>query len=482
MSTKIVNICIPDYEQLPDIVSSFTPEENYLMLKIGIECLKEGRKAISTLTQKEIYNKLKEETKKDIQKLEMDLLVQKQIKFEKEEDLKLFYKSQLDKQSKEIKELQNQILKFTTDSNLLVQQEIEKEKEKNKIILDEKEKQINKLTEISNKLLKQNETKSSSQLGDDGEFAFEKLANTFRDFQNYKIINKSQIGYKGDYHLFFKDFNVLVDAKNYSKNVYSQELNKIESDLLTNNTMDFAWLISLKTNFGEWNKFPIMYKWILTETGIKCIIIVNNLLSATNPEDTLRTVWAITNELNNLLKKTKLEDEDVRLIKERNYNLVQQIKSTQKKMVDLKRCITNMLQTVREIDKDLIDALSLLTNDVIKEEFNKYDKIKEWWDKNIKYDETNKEEVLLSTDIWNRLKKNNKECIDENNITIDDLKNYIKNYIENDKYNEKSKKGAYELFGFKFVSLIKNKKTKIPKLDNIIINNKNNDQDIVDEN
>ena len=29
--------------------------------------------------------------------------------------------------------------------------------------------------------------------------------------------------------------------------------------------------------------------------------------------------------------------------------------------------------------------------------------------KNIKYDETNKEEVLLSTDIWNRLKKNNKE-------------------------------------------------------------------------
>jgi len=275
---------------------------------------------------------------------------------------------------------------------------------------------------------------------------------------------------------------VLVDAKNYSKNVYSQELNKIESDLLTNNTMDFAWLISLKTNFGEWNKFPIMYKWILTETGIKCIIIVNNLLSATNPEDTLRIVWAITNELNNLLKKTKLEDEDVRLIKERNYNLVQQIKSTQKKMVDLKRCITSMLQTVREIDKDLIDALSLLTNDVIKEEFNKYDKIKEWWDKNIKYDETNKEEVLLSTDIWNRLKKNNKECIDENNITIDDLKNYIKNYIENDKYNEKSKKGAYELFGFKFVSLIKNKKTKMPKLDNIIINNKNNDENIVDEN
>jgi hypothetical protein len=478
MTAKIVNIYIPECEQLPEIVSSFTPEENYLMLKIGSECLKEGRKAVSTMTQKEIYNKLKEETKKDIEKLEMDLLVQERSYNKSEERIRNVYEIQLDKMKKETEYLQNQILKFTTDSNLLVHPELEKKD----VVINEKEKLIKSLTEISERLAKQNETKSSSQLGDEGEFAFEKLANTFRDFQNYKIINKSQIGYKGDYHLFFKDFNVLVDAKNYSKNVYSQELNKIESDLLTNNTMDFAWLISLKTNFGDWNKFPIMYKWILTETGIKCIIIVNNLLSATNPEDTLRTVWAITNELNNLLKKTKLEDEDVRLIKERNYNLVQQIKSTQKKMVDLKRCITSMLQTVREIDKDLIDALSLLTNDVIKEEFNKYDKIKEWWDKNIKYDETNKEEVLLSTDIWNRLKKNNKECIDENNITIDDLKNYIKNYIENDKYNEKSKKGAYELFGFKFVSLIKNKKTKMPKLDNIIINNKNNDENIVDEN
>jgi hypothetical protein len=475
MSIKTIQICIPECEQLPDIVSLFTPEENYMMIKIGSDCLREGRKVVSTLTQKEIYNKLKAETKKDVEKLELDLLVQKRM----EEQQKNLHEIQLNKMRKEILDLQNEIINFKSDNSLLVKQEVEKEKERGKIMLDEKEKLIKSLTEISERLAKQNETKSSSKLGDEGENAFEKLSITFRDFQGYRIEKKSQIGHKGDYHLFFKDFNVLVDAKNYSKNVYGQELSKIESDLLTNNTMDFAWIISLKTNFGEWSKYPIMYKWILTETGTKCIIIINNLLSYTNPEDVLRNVWAITNELNNLLKKTEVNDEDIKLIKERNYNLSQQIKSIQKKVTDMKRCVLSMSQTIREIDTELLNSLSLLTNEVIKEEYSKYDKIKEWWYKNIEYDETNKEQILISTDIWNKFKKDNKDFITENNIVVDDLKNYIKNYIENDKYNEKSKNGAIDLIGFKFVSLIKNKKSKIPKLDDVIIKTNYNNESII---
>jgi hypothetical protein len=493
MSIKTIQICIPECEQLPDIVSLFTPEENYMMIKIGSDCLREGRKVVSTLTQKEIYNKLKAETKKDVEKLELDLLVQKRMEEQKEEQIKKFYEIQLNKMKKEILDLQNEIINFKSDNFLLVKQEVEKEKERGKIMLDEKEKLIKSLTEISERLAKQNETKSSRELGDEGENAFEQLSVTFRDFQGYRIENKSQIGHKGDYHLFFKEFNVLVDAKNYTDSVQKKELGKIESDLINNNTMDFGWLISLKTNFSCWNKYPIMYKWILTETGTKCIIIINNLLSYPNPEDVLRNVWAITNEFNSLLKKTEVEDEDIRLMKERNYNLSQQIKSTQKKVTDMKRCITSMSQTAREIETDLLNSLSLLTNEVIKEEYSKYDNIKEWWYKNIEYDETNKEQILLSTDVWNKFKKENKNYINENNIVVDDIKKFIKTYIENDKYNEKSKKGAIELLGFKFVSIeenieekeiknnieieikeqqnkVKNKKTKVPKIDDIEIN------------
>jgi hypothetical protein len=457
MSIKMIQICIPECEQLPDIVSLFTPEENYMMIKIGSDCLREGRKVVSTLTQKEIYNKLKAETKKDVEKLELDLLVQKRM----EEQQKNLHEIQLNKMRKEILDLQNEIINFKLDNSLLVKQEVEKEKERGKIMLDEKEKLIKSLTEISERLAKQNETKSSKELGDEGENAFEQLAVTFRDFQGYRIENKSQIGHKGDYHLFFKEFNVLVDAKNYTSSVQKKELSKIETDLINNNTMDFAWLISLKTNFSGWNQYPIMYKWILTETGTKCIIIINNLLSYPNPEDVLRNVWAITNEFNSLLKKTEVDDEDIRLMKERNYNLSQQIKSTQKKVTDMKRCITSMSQTAREIETDLLNFLSLLTNEVVKEEYSKYDNIKEWWYKNIEYDETNKEQILLSTDVWNKFKKENKNYINENNIVVDDIKKFIKTYIENDKYNEKSKNGAIELLGFKFVSIEENIKIKL---------------------
>ena len=37
MSLKIINITIPSENVLPDIINSFSPEENYIMLKIGCE-------------------------------------------------------------------------------------------------------------------------------------------------------------------------------------------------------------------------------------------------------------------------------------------------------------------------------------------------------------------------------------------------------------------------------------------------------------
>ena len=80
MSLRIINITIPADDAVPDIISTFTPEENLLMLKIGSNCLKEGRQAVAGLTQKEIYNKIKDESKSEIEKLELDLLVEKELK------------------------------------------------------------------------------------------------------------------------------------------------------------------------------------------------------------------------------------------------------------------------------------------------------------------------------------------------------------------------------------------------------------------
>lgn len=453
MSLRTINITIPADEVLPDIMSTFTPEENLLMLKIGSSCLKEGRNAAAGLTQKEIYNKIKDETKGEIQKLELDLLVEKELKGRISEETSKMYQKQIEHMEKQIDAFRNQIKIYESDNKEFVRSEVEKEREKHRIIMEEKDKRLNRMTENYERFLKQNEVKSSKKIGDEGEDTFILLSETFKDFAGYKLEKKAHQAHKGDIHLFFKDFNVLVDLKNYSGSVQKKELEKIEHDLSINDTMDFAWLISYDSNVSDWNRFPIMYKWIVTENGLKCIIIVNNLNANKNPVDVLRNVWSITFELNKMMNKTKVEEKDVQDMQERDYNVVQKVKTAQKRLSELRRSVMSMSQITKDIENDIVDALSLLSNEMVKNESEKNVKIKEWWDLNIEIDE-NSDNKLTSTEIWNRFKKDNKEYVDENKLLIDDFKNYVKVFIDVDKYNEKSKKGSLEFIGFKFKEVL----------------------------
>jgi hypothetical protein len=282
------------------------------------------------------------------------------------------------------------------------------------------------------------------------------LTETFKDFAGYKLEKKAHQAHKGDFHLLFKDFNVLVDLKNYSGSVQKKEVEKIEHDLSINNTIDFAWLISYDSNVSDWNRFPIMYKWIVTDIGLKCIVIVNNLNANKNPTDMLRTVWSITYELHKMINKTKVEDTDIKEMKEiqeRDYKVVQKIKTAQKRLSELKRTVASMSQITKDIEIDILDAISLLSNEIVKNECDKNVKMKEWWSSNISFD-GNIENKLTSTEIWNRFKKDNKEYVDENKLLVEDVKNYIQIFIDVDNYVEKSKKGAIDLIGFKFNDLL----------------------------
>ena len=448
MSLRIINITIPADDAVPDIISTFTPEENLLMLKIGSNCLKEGRQAVAGLTQKEIYNKIKDESKEEIEKLELDLLVEKELKTKLSEEITKIYQKQLDDMKKQIDTFKTQLKNYESENRDFVKIEVDKEREKYRIVLDEKDKQLSKMTDNYERFLKQNEVKSSKKIGDEGEDTFVLLSDTFKDFPGYKLEKKAHQAHKGDIHLFFKDFNVLVDLKNYSGSVQKKELEKIEHDLSINNTMDFAWLISYDSNVSDWNRFPIMYKWIVTENGLKCVVIVNNLNANKNPIDVLRNVWSITYELHKMMNKTKVEDKDVQNMKDRDYNVVQKIKTAQKRLSELRRSVMSMSQITKDIENDIIDALSLLSNEIVKNESEKNEKIKEWWETNIEFDD-NDDNKLTSTEIWTRFKKDNKEYVDENKLLIDDFKNYVKIFIDVDKYNEKSKKGSIEFIGFK---------------------------------
>ena len=453
MSLRTINITIPTDDMLPDIISTFTPEENLLMLKIGSSCLKEGRNAVAGLTQKEIYNKIKDETKGEIQKLELDLLVEKELRSTISDEMTKIYHKQIEQMEQQLVMLRKQIQIYERDNKEFVRSEVEKERKNCEFMLGEKDKQLNKIMDNYDKFLKQNEVKSSKKIGDEGEDTFILLSETFKDFPGYKLEKKAHQAHKGDVHLFFKDFSVLVDLKNYSGSVQKKEIEKIEHDLSINNTMDFAWLISYDSNVSDWNRFPIMYKWIVTDNGLKCIVIVNNLNSNKNPVDVLRNVWSITFELHKMINKTKVEEKDVLDMQERDYNVVQKIKTAQKRISELRRSVMSMSQITKDIENDIVDALSFLSNEMVKNESEKNVKIKEWWDLNIEIDD-NSDNKLTSTEIWTRFKKDNKEYVDENKLLIDDFKNYVKVFIDVDKYNEKSKKGSLEFIGFKFKEVL----------------------------
>lgn len=451
MTCKIISFSIPENKNIPEEILCFSPEENFQMIKIGAECLLEGRKVVAGLTQKEIYEKIKEESKEEIQKIELEVRIEKEMSKKLEERITKIYESQIEQLKKQLDTSNKQLTVYESENKEIIFKEVNKYREKFDLLLLEKDKQNNLNREVFDKatsLLNKNKYKSSKGKGDEGEEQFSYLSETFKDFNGYRSEDKSKQGHKGDFHLFFDEFNVLVDLKNYSDSVQKKEVDKIEMDLMTNDNMDYAWLISLESDISGWNRFHIMNKWIMTDNGMKCIIFINNLLDSKEPKNTLRLVWSICNEFNKLITGADKDEEELKMYKERNFVMNKKIKNLQERVSEMRRNINISLNIAKNMDSDLIEALSLISNEIMMEECEKYQKMKEWFADNVEFC-NDEEAVLKSTDVWNRFKKENKDYIAERNITIDSFKELLMKIVDSSHYIEKSKKGAIELIGFK---------------------------------
>jgi hypothetical protein len=452
---KILSITIPDNEIVPEIMSTFSLEENFLMLKIGSECLKEGRNAAIGLSQKEIYQKIKDENKEEVERLELDIIVQKEITKKMEEKISKMYEGQVEKLEKQIEFLSIQLNEHKNNSTFLVDKEVEKVKEKYDLLLQEKDRQNQLNREVfdkAEKMVNKNVAKSSISLGDDGENIFENLSETFKDFSGYKIENKAKQGHKGDFHLFFDEFNVLVDSKNYSSAVQKKEVIKIESDLIVNDNMNYAWMVSLNSNISGYDRFPITSKWITTDSGVKCILFINNLLNNKEPQNTLRQAWTMCSDFIKLTKKVHKEDGELEKYREKDLLYKKQINNLQDRTSEMKRHINGTSNVLKNMENDLLDMLTIASDEIINDKFALNNKINEWWNMNIEY--TADGNKLTSTEIWNRFKRDNKEYVLENKITIEQFKDSITSIADSSTYTEKTKKSSIEFTGFKFKEIV----------------------------
>ena len=465
---KILSITIPDNEIVPEIMSTFSLEENFLMLKIGSECLKEGRNAAIGLSQKEIYQKIKDETKEEVERLELDIIIQKEITKKMEEKIAKMYEGQVEKLEKQIEFLSIQLNEHKNNSTFLVDKEVEKVKEKYDLLLQEKDRQNQLNREVfdkAEKMVNKNVAKSSISLGDDGENIFENLSETFKDFSGYKIENKAKQGHKGDVHLFFDEFNVLVDSKNYSSAVQKKEVIKIESDLIVNDNMNYAWMVSLNSNISGYDRFPITSKWITTDSGVKCILFINNLLNNKEPQNTLRQAWTMCSDFIKLTKKVHKEDGELEKYREKDLLYKKQINNLQDRTSEMKRHINGTSNVLKNMENDLLDMLTIASDEIINDKFALNNKINEWWNMNIEY--TADGNKLTSTEIWNKFKRDNKEYVLEHKITIEQFKDSITSIADSSTYTEKTKKSSIEFTGFKFKEIeIENiivEKLEVPK-------------------
>jgi hypothetical protein len=451
MSLKIIQITIPSENILPDIINSFSPEENYQMLKIGCETLNEGRKSIANLTSNEIFKKVESEFKKEIDKLNMNIIVEKNTALVMNEKLTKMYETQIEQLNKKFENTLSQLEIYKQGNLTSFNEEINKVKEKYDLLLKEKDRQNQLNREIfdkAEKLINKTNNKSSISIGDDGEQIFETLADTFKDFPEYRIENKSKQGHKGDFHLFFKDFNILVDSKNYSGCVQKKEIIKIESDLTINDNVKFAWMVSLNSNISDYNKFPIMTKWITTDTGVKCILFINNLLEHKEPRNILRQAWSICNDFNKLTKNVDKEDGELEEYIEKNLLYKKQIEKLQERASELRRNVNTSYNILKHMDNDLLEMLSNVSDKMVSDKFSVNNKIKEWWDNNIEY--VNDESKITSTELWTKFKKDNKNYVEENKILIELFKNEITGIVKSSTYIEKTKKSVIEFIGFRW--------------------------------
>jgi hypothetical protein len=400
MSLKIINITIPEESVLN--IEDFSPQENYLMLKIGSQCLLEGRKVVSNLTQKEIYQKIKNESKEEIQKLEMNILVEKELSKKMEERITAMYDTQVSQMKKQIELLSTQLKTYELENKEIINKEVNKAREKFDLLLQEKDRQNQMNREVFDKAI-QLTNKSTSHKGSEGEKTFSEYAETFQDFKGYELLDKHTQGGQGDFHLHFEEFDVLVDAKNYKKKVPLDQREKIKKDLLKNEHLHFAWLVSLNTSIEKYDKAPIMYEWINTT---QCIVHINNLSSFEDPKKILRIVWFTCKELYKFIEDVNFDETELTELREKNFKMMDKVRNIRKTIREINTSMNATRNLIQVMDDELKGILESETCEIVASNFSLFD---DWWELNLEV--TNDESIVASTDLWTRFKQENKLMI-----------------------------------------------------------------------
>jgi hypothetical protein len=409
---KTITLKLPETYVVPTALFELGPDEVGAVITIGVESVLAGQQNALLLSETTVETRIRETYESRIQQLMSQIAEQeRQRKCDQEYFLsqqtqfkEVFYKD-IDKLREGIVERDVRIKTMELAKRDEIGREIAEMRERTTAIISEKERSLESYRQTFERGLSSLRLTTSAK-GDVGERMFSQFAEqAFTDFDGFAIENKSCIGGQGDYHLFFKDFNVLADAKLYTNKVGAQQRTKIIGDLKRNPHIRFAWLVSMNTKIDRWDRGPVMFEPI---EGNRYICHINELVEQSNPAAFLKSVWFVCSIINEYLVKEDAGEADELRYKDIHLRSLEKFRAMRKTVAELKQVIATLGSIRERLDSSIAD---LLRDEVptLMEAQNQM--LMAWLQTNIEYVSGDDAAQIKSTDMWYKFRRDNSATI-----------------------------------------------------------------------
>jgi hypothetical protein len=480
---KIKEIKIPLEYELPLDFDSFSLEENACLLMAGYQYIKAVKGGI--FENPRLEERMKEIFETDLIKKEEKI---KELSLLNEHTKQFYYemlgrekeaikKEILDSHSKELeylrkileeerkksKEIELEKVRLEEKANYSMENGIANRiKDAEMRYLLEKEEMNQRISQLSLEkakiveefqeykigiLEKEKRNTVAKQRGNNGEeILHELLQRTFSSL-NCEIENTAGESHKGDFHLKFERFTVLVDCKNYidSKQVNVESRKQIKHDLEQNRHIKIAWLISLNKPISKYGGVPWQFD---IQDGI-CCFYINELLMHPSPEETLKMIWKSSCNLYTILDMNPETSELTRLKEYENRvkQIYERLNTLSKhrhlilnqSLENLNKMKTNFAETDKA-DIELINHYIMNMNEVHTET------IKNWWITNIEKKEGSK---IKTDQLYSKFLENQEHQRIEKDVFRDILCTLVK---EDEIMKGKQSKTQYTILNYTWKS------------------------------
>jgi hypothetical protein len=488
ISVKQIILYVPIDSQLPTGYDEWTPDDTELILSIGSIAVNHAKLGFGPLHYREVAKDMEFEYKKRYEE-SVQVFKDRAEKAEKEahfqsERVRLSEEneeSQIQRRLKQSKEVFDNLLESyrkeredmqarisqlerendkTRESSRRFQQDMEQRAQKEALtlvsrelesmrqMLKEKDKQVDTHKELFERSITKvdnlTQKRDVASIGKIGEGQFKSLAtNVFRDFDGFQLKEVCSIGGLGDFHLHFKEMTILVDSKLYTNKVNSTSRDKIRRDLLNNDHIAFAWLVSMDTFIDRFDKAPFMFEWVNPQ---KCICYINNLRGQEEPGELLRAVWYCCKSLQQMMTNDANEKGELSVLKEREMKMRDILEKLVKSNRERDTLLTQFRQNFDKSDEYIREMLNVET-DVIVNQY--YRVVVDWWNDNLEETKSSVQIPIKSTLLWTQFKRNMGDQIGD--IDANTFKDILCGFLGEDKViKPKTKGGALELIGVKW--------------------------------